>query len=259
MSCRGCGRVCSCAITAGSGVQVTGHGTAGNPYVISSTGGDGEPLEVGCGLDGAGTAASPLTAKPAAGQEVWPWTCAAGDTSTLKCDPTTGELWTPPEHAVQVNSVAQTTILSPVGPIGFTGNSPAQPIVEGAWVEVGWGVDELDYKCRRYSCIIRVDATIDVSFDEEASFEVGWLLYYQGQPANIWHSLFGRKLMVGQAPDRRVWTGGTTEFFMNIEPEDTFPATIQYSPAIWVVAGEVTVNRWIDRGGSLAVTQIDTL
>ncbi|MFC8263821.1 hypothetical protein ACFUNF_41055 [Streptomyces sp. NPDC057291] len=103
-------------------LTVSGTGTAADPYDITGTvivdpappggnllqaGPDGLfvlPADlpvVGCGLTGDGTAAAPITANPIAGEAEWAaaWACADETYSTLKCDPSTGALWTPPEHS----------------------------------------------------------------------------------------------------------------------------------------------------------------
>ncbi|MFD6926533.1 hypothetical protein ACFV99_40830 [Streptomyces sp. NPDC059944] len=106
----GCGGPrCTCLVTAGPGVVVTGNGSAGAPYVVEAgvapvscddvrpclSAGPGatydpatgvigaEPPVTGCGLTGDGTAGAPLAVATAA----WPYDCPPEDSGTVVvCD-----------------------------------------------------------------------------------------------------------------------------------------------------------------------------
>jgi hypothetical protein len=66
--CGGAGATgCACSLTAGTNVTVTGAGTAGDPWVVNSSGGGGGPATItsGAGLLGDGSSGDPVRAATA--------------------------------------------------------------------------------------------------------------------------------------------------------------------------------------------------
>ncbi|MGA5202807.1 hypothetical protein [Streptomyces variegatus] len=89
-------------VQAGTGVTVTGTGSAADPYEVSAT-----PPTTGCGLDGDGTAGAPLAAAVAA----WPYPCDVdANAGNVYCD-TTGQLRSDPRGSITFLQDQQ--ILSP--------------------------------------------------------------------------------------------------------------------------------------------------
>jgi hypothetical protein len=78
-------------VQAGTGVTVTGTGSAADPYEVSAT-----PPVTGCGLDGDGTAGAPLAAAVAA----WPYPCDVdANAGNVYCD-TAGQLRSEPRGSI---------------------------------------------------------------------------------------------------------------------------------------------------------------
>ncbi|MEU3040243.1 hypothetical protein ABZ700_04665 [Streptomyces diastaticus] len=118
-------------VEAGTNVTVTGDGTAADPYVVNSAGGDGvatsveggdgvtvtgagtvtdpyvvsaEPPVTGCGLTGDGTAGAPLAVATAA----WPYDCPPEDSGTVVVCDTDGVLRGEPRGQVSFVSYSET-------------------------------------------------------------------------------------------------------------------------------------------------------
>ena len=142
MACTNCVNGCDCLVIAGRNVTVTGDGSPGNPYVISSTGGGGGGLV----YDGAnGSTAPPIVlgnfviCSPAGGgvpgsasQFGGDWPCA--DSFGTKVYQTTGGLRSvPPQFAVNAGAGAQVLVFPTNVPLGNSNTcvfmGPATPVL----------------------------------------------------------------------------------------------------------------------------------
>ncbi|MEU2743643.1 hypothetical protein ABZ656_52475 [Streptomyces sp. NPDC007095] len=170
-----CADVRTC-ITAGDGAAYTpGTGEvearlstdAGNQVAFGTDGGlfvpPDPPLD-GCGLQGNGTAATPLAAFPIAGSQPWTddWNCDPVANSTLKCDPTSGALWTPPEHSSAAATLQQN---HPLGTptIGVTVGFVL--VDSTAWSEGTYTADSLS-ACRGISFSTRFTGHVELTASE---------------------------------------------------------------------------------------------
>ncbi|MFC8332710.1 hypothetical protein, partial [Streptomyces olivaceus] len=199
------------------------------------------PPEVGCGLEGDGTTATPLAVVPAAGQAPWAdsWACDAPTHSTLKCDPDAG-LWTPPEHY----SAAESLYVE-----HFVGGW-ADPITPGAgWAIVDAGANwQFNFvanfvgnDCRPWTYDACASGVWDINYTSDAVFELGYAFSWNGDPAEV-RPLWG--LLTADGTARRVRGNGTFhEFGYNLDPNT--PYTLVAWPAVRVVAGSLTINSWI--------------
>ncbi|MEU8870424.1 hypothetical protein AB0D24_04525 [Streptomyces javensis] len=137
----GCGGSrCTCVVTAGPGVTVTGNGSAGAPYVIGAS-----AVTTGCGLTGDGSAGAPLQAATGA----WPYPCdVAAYGGGVYCDGV-GVLRTDPRSQAtytqdQVNQMYPSTAVPPDSPgiaietrtLGITNPDPCREAYVIAEVEV---------------------------------------------------------------------------------------------------------------------------
>lgn len=86
-------------VEAGDGVTVTGDGTAGDPYVVAA-----EPPVTGCGLTGDGSAGAPLAVATAA----WPYACPPEDAGTVVTCDADGVLRGEPRGQVSFESYSET-------------------------------------------------------------------------------------------------------------------------------------------------------
>lgn len=231
-------------VTAG-GLLVAPSADAGNTLTIGTDGRlmvpPDAPLEVGCGLAGEGTAASPLVVVPAAGSEAWSWPCDVATESTLKCDPTSGELWTPPEHYSAMDHVYVEHFLggwlTPIGPTG-------------GWVIVDPGANQqynippnfLGNNCRTWAYEITNSVTWDIEHTANAVFELGMVVQQDGGALQV-RPMWGHLTATGQAHRER-GNGTANETFWGI-PAGTGASCIMW-PAINVTAGQVTAIRsWV--------------
>jgi hypothetical protein len=264
---------------------VTGTGAAGDPYVVSGDvvvapepngveaspsgllvapsadagnrlafGSDGRlvvppvpPPEVGCGLQGDGTAATPLAAFPIAGSQPWmdDWDCDPAANSTLHCDPDSGALWTPPEHTsaavtLQQNHPLGTPVIA--GPTAFI-------IIDGsAWSEGTYTADTLT-PCRGVSFSTRFTGHVELSWTANTTFDLGYAIQINGGALAVrqMHSVLAN----GPARHERYSFGLSQAAVL---PPHTGYAVRVY-PAIRVTAGTVTIQQWITDTDLIAMTR----
>lgn len=262
-------------------ISVNGTGAAGDPYVVEADvilaptpngveagadgllvapsadtgnrlafGADGRlfvppvaPPEVGCGLQGDGTAASPLAAFPIAGSQPWAddWGCDATTQSTLKCDPDTGALWTPPEHYSIDDHLYIDHMDSPVTQGVTTGWVSLSP--GGTVASVAWNVpaNAFGNMCRDWGYTAHIHASVDVSANSTATFEVGYILQLDGtvigaRPIEGVYTAFG-------SARRERYAGSVSDAFYRMSAATA--RQIVMFPAINVLAGSITINSWI--------------
>lgn len=202
------------------------------------------PLEVGCGLQGAGTAASPLAANPAAGQEAWAdtWSCAPATHSTIKCDPTDGTLWTPPDHYSAADSIYVEHFdggwADPVTATDwrdFTNDSGVTALVQFNVPAAFLGND-----CRVWEYLSVCAGTFDISWTADATFEVGYGLSKNGGTIQV-RPVWGILTPTGAAGRaRHAGTAQATGF--NLAP-DVAQSVVFYVLAR-VMTGSFTINGW---------------
>ncbi|WP_327415392.1 hypothetical protein [Streptomyces sp. NBC_01233] len=233
------------AYTAGTGeIEARLSTDAGNLVEFGTDGGlFVPPTEVGCGLQGAGTTASPFSVFPVAGERPWAddWACDATLYSTLHCDPDTGALWTPPDHYSAMDQIYVEHFaggfLTPIGPTG-------------GWVIIDPGANQqfnipanfLGNQCRTWGYEITNSGTWDIEHNATAVFEVGLVVQQDGGPLQV-RPLWGHLTAVGQAHRER-GNGTANEALWNI-PAASGASCIMW-PAINVSAGQVTaIHSWI--------------
>lgn len=237
---------CSCIVTAGEGITVEGGGSSTAPYVISAP--DSLSLETGCGLQGEGTAASPLAAFPIAGEQPWAddWNCDAAANSTLKCDPDSGALWTPPEHTsaavtIQQNHPLGTPTLGPTGGFIIADNS--------AWSEGVYKADSLT-TCRGMSFSAEFTGHLEATWAAGSVFDIGYAVQINGGAlaVRVMHS----RLQAGGVAGHERWTFATAQATV-LAPHTGY--TVRVYPAISVTAGSVTLNQWITDTHMIVITR----
>ncbi|PWI15953.1 hypothetical protein DI272_18635 [Streptomyces sp. Act143] len=259
-------------------VTVTGTGTAGDPYVVSGDvivapeqngveaspsgllvapsadagnrlafGADNRlyvpPDVIGCGLQGDGTAGDPLRAFPIAGSDAWAdhWDCTDVDHSTLKCDPNTGALWTPPEHYTAADHIYQehmNPVVSNIGPTG--GWAFLQPGGVAAVVAFDVPANFLGNECRLWSYTSHVHASIDISASSTATFELGYVYQEDGGALQI-RPLEGVLTAFGTARRER-YAGSVSESGFDRAANSTL--ALHFFCAVRVIAGTITINSW---------------
>ncbi|MEU7323423.1 hypothetical protein ABZ682_23155 [Streptomyces griseoviridis] len=272
------GTALQAADTSTLNATATGSGTAGDPYVVSGDvivapepngveagpsgllvspsadadnrlafGADNRlyvpPATTGCGLQGAGTASDPLRAKPAAGSAVWTasWGCTDTGHSTLKCDPNTGSLWTPPEHYTAADHLYQEHMNPVVSNIGPTaGWAFLQPGGTAAVVVFDVPAFFVGNQCRRWSYTSHVHASIDISASSTATFEIGYI-YQEDGGALQTRPLAGVLTAFGAARRER-YAGSVSESGFSKLASDGL--ALHYFCAIRVIAGTITINSW---------------
>lgn len=241
---RCCGEAqCTCTVIAGSGVTVTGNGSTSTPYTVAAT-----PLVTGCGLDGTGEAADPLVVVPAAGSAAWPWTGAVATESTLKCDPGTGKLWTPPEHRSSADKVYTEHFASGSGSIAVTAGWVA--INASAFVQFAIPANYLGNTSRPWCYQVTVAGTWDINYLSTATFTVGYLLSIDGGAGAV-RPLWGLLTAPGAARRER-HSGTVLDTGYNRAPGAA--RTVRLTPAVNVTAGSITVNSWISDAAIITTT-----
>ncbi|MET8609820.1 hypothetical protein [Streptomyces misionensis] len=231
---------------------------AGNQTTIGADGGiytpAPAPAEVGCGLVGDGSAASPITANPARGQAKWSdsWTCDAASASTLRCDPATGYLWTPPEHYTAADHIYQEHMQPVVSNVGVTnGWLILQPGGAPAVVAFDVPPNFLGNQCRDWSFTSHVHASIDVSASSTATFELGYVYQIDGGALQI-RPIEGVLTAFGSARRER-YAGSVSTSGYSI-PAGSGVA-LHYFVAVRVTAGTITLNSWTSDGTIHTTTQ----
>lgn len=210
-----------------------GYGTDGGLLVPPAA-----ALTVGCGLAGDGTADTPLTAAPVAGQAAWvdSWDCDAATNSTLKCDPTDGTLWTPPDHRNVADAEYKEHFATGWTPIGV---QDWTIVDSGANLQFNLPAGFLS-ACRLWSHVSTITGIIDASFTAATTFELGYILTIDGGPA-ITRPLWGR--LAAGAAGREKHSGSLHASGYNLAP--TAGTVIAAWPAVRVTAGSLTINSWV--------------
>ncbi|MFC7791418.1 hypothetical protein [Streptomyces cinereoruber] len=250
-----CEQVRSC-ITAGDGASysaVTGEvearlsTQAGNQVAFGPDGGlfvpPDAPLEIGCGLQGEGTAASPLAAFPIAGSLPWAdnWACDDTDHSTLKCDPDTGALWTPPEHFSATDHFMINHMNPAIAAIGPTsGWTILQPGGTPAFVQWDIPANFLGNACRFWGYETDTHASVDITANSTATFELGYVLAIDGVVDSI-RPIEGVYTAYG-ASRRERYAGTVSHGFFSLPPAQA--RLVVYYPAVNVLTGSIAVNAW---------------
>ncbi|MFJ1607054.1 hypothetical protein ACIOHS_27330 [Streptomyces sp. NPDC088253] len=266
-------------------MTVTGTGTSGDPYQVAADvivapepngleetptgllvapsadagnqlafGADGRlfvppdpPLEIGCGLQGAGTAASPLAAFPVAGSQPWTddWSCDPVANSTLKCDPTSGALWTPPEHTSAAVTLQQN---HPLGTptIGVTGGFVL--VDSSAWAEGAYTADTLS-ACRGISFSTRFTGRVELSWPANAQWELGYAVQINGGAlgTRVTHGVY-----VNGPARRERYSFGVSQAAV-LPPHTGY--TVRVWPVVRVIAGSVTFQQWLTDTDLIAMTR----
>ncbi|MEV5677066.1 hypothetical protein [Streptomyces sp. NPDC052179] len=225
---------------------------AGNHLSIGTDGGllvpAADQLTVGCGLQGEGTAAAPLAAFPIAGELPWSddWDCDAAANSTLRCDPGTGALWTPPEHTTAALTLQQNHPMgTPVMPTTGT-----VVIIDGtAWSEGRYDADTLSL-CRGVSFSNEFTGHAEIAWTAGAIFDLAYAVQIDGG-ALASRLMYSELTPSGPAGRRRV-TFSTAQAV--VLPPHTGYAVRVY-PAIRVTAGSVTIHQWITDTHLFALTR----
>jgi hypothetical protein len=264
---------------------VTGTGTAGDPYVVTTDvivapedngveisssgllvapsadagnrlafGGDGRlfvppvpPPEVGCGLQGDGTAASPLAAFPIAGDRPWAtdWSCDAAANSTLHCDPDTGALWTPPEHTSAAVTLQQN---HPLGTPTINVTAGFILVDPSAWAEGTYTADSLS-ACRGISFSARFTGRVELSWPANAQWELGYAVQINGGAlaTRVTHGVY-----VNGPARRERYTFGVSQAVV-LPPHTGY--AVRVWPVVRVMAGSVTFQQWLTDTDLIAMTR----
>jgi hypothetical protein len=240
------------AYTPGTGeVEARLSAEADNRVVFGPDGGlyvpPAAPPEVGCGLQGDGSTGAPLAAFPVAGVQPWAddWDCDPAVHSTLKCDPGSGALWTPPEHTsaavtVQQNHPLGTPVIA--GPTAFILVDPS------AWSEGTYTADTLS-ACRGVSFSTRFTGHVELSWLANTTFDLGYAVQINGGALAVrqTHSV----LALGPARHER-YSFGVSQAAV-LPPHTGY--TVRVYPAIRVTAGTVTIQQWITDTDLIALTR----
>ncbi|MGA5202809.1 hypothetical protein [Streptomyces variegatus] len=205
------------------------------------------PLEVGCGLQGDGSAGAPLAAFPVAGSQPWAddWDCDPAANSTLKCDPGSGALWTPPEHTSAAVTLQQN---HPLGTPTVNVTAGFVLVDVNAWSEGTYTADTLS-PCRGVSFSTRFTGHVELSWPANAQFELGYAVQINGGALGV-RVLHG--VYVNGPARRERYSFGVSQ--AAVLPPHTGYAVRVY-PAVRVIAGSVTFNQWITDTDLIAMTR----
>lgn len=146
---------CSCSITAGTNVSISGVGSAANPYVINAT----SATAAGCGLQGTGTAVNPIRVKAG----TWPYTCPQTNGSVISCGADGVIRGDAPYHTYQQVQNLTRTYASLVVPLADT------------------TLDSADFTfqnpdtCRTMNLNLWVETDVDVTLTAGSQVEIGHL------------------------------------------------------------------------------------
>ncbi|MFE3118772.1 hypothetical protein [Streptomyces niveus] len=224
---------------------------AGNQVEYGTDGGllvpAADALEVGCGLQGEGTVASPLAAFPIAGEQAWAddWDCDAAVHSTLKCDPTSGALWAPPEHTSAALTFQQS---HPFGTPTFTGPTAFLIADANAWAEATYTADSLT-ACRGMSFSTRFTGHVELSWTANATFDIGYAIQVNGGALAVRQT---HSKLANGAAGRERWTFLVSQAVM-LAAHTGY--AVRVYPAIRVTAGSVTIQQWITDTDLIGVTR----
>ncbi|MEU9576329.1 hypothetical protein [Streptomyces chilikensis] len=265
---------------------ITGTGTAADPYVVEADvivapepngleatangllvapsadagntlafGADGRlfvppdpPLETGCGLQGEGTAASPLAAFPIAGSQAWAnvWTCDPTVHSTLKCDPTSGALWAPPEHSSAALAIQQN---HPMGTPTIAPTTGYIVIDANAWAQAQYTADSLTV-CRGVTYDVAFTAHVEVSYTANSVFDLGYAMQVNGGALAL-HA--GHSWLQTTTPAGRERVTFAVSQAAMLPPHTSH--AVRVYPAIRVTAGSVTIREWITDSNMILITR----
>jgi hypothetical protein len=225
---------------------------AGNTTVFGTDGGILTPaaaaLVTGCGLSGAGTAASPLVALPVAASRSWAtdWSCDAAANSTLHCDPTTGALWTPPEHTSAAVTIQQN---HPLGTPTIGAGGGYIIVDSTAFSEGTYTADSLT-ACRGITFDADFTGHVEATWPAGTTFDLGYAVSINGGAPAV--RVLQSKLQAGGV-------AGHERFSFSISQASVLAPHTGYSvrvyPAIRVLTGSVTLNQWITDTNLIVVTR----
>jgi hypothetical protein len=225
---------------------------AGNTTVFGTDGGILTPaaaaLVTGCGLSGAGTAASPLVALPVAASREWStdWSCDAAANSTLHCDPTTGTLWTPPEHTSAAVTIQQN---HPLGTPTIGAGGGYIIVDSTAFSEGTYTADSLT-ACRGITFDADFTGHVEATWPAGTTFDLGYAVSINGGAPAV--RVLQSKLQAGGV-------AGHERFSFSISQASVLAPHTGYSvrvyPAIRVLTGSVTLNQWITDTNLIVVTR----
>jgi hypothetical protein len=240
------------AYDAGTGeVEARLSTDAGNQVSFGTDGGlfvpPDAPLEIGCGLQGDGSAGAPLAAFPIAADRAWTtdWTCDPAANSTLHCDPDTGALWTPPEHTSAAVTLQQN---HPLGTPTVNVTSGFVLVDTNAWSEGTYTADTLS-ACRGISFSTRFTGHVELTWPANAQWELGYAVQINGGALGV-RVLHG--VYVNGPARRERYSFGVSQ--AAVLPPHTGYAVRVY-PAVRVIAGSVTFQQWITDTDLIAITR----
>lgn len=218
-------------ISTDAGNTVT-FGTDGGLKVLPA------PLVTGCGLDGAGTVADPLIVVPEAGQEAWSadWDCDVVANSTLKCDPATGKLWTPPEHRTAAVSLAQQHFPTGGPTFGPTGGYVLIDSTE-VFAQATYTADSLT-TCRGVTFTVTFTGQVELQWTAGTVFEIG---YASDDGTGLAVRRMSGQLAGGPAGHEFVAFSMHQAFMF---PPHTSGGIIAY-PSVNVTSGSLTILNWV--------------
>ncbi|MDX2917300.1 hypothetical protein [Streptomyces sp. NE06-03C] len=225
---------------------------AGNTLAFGTDGGllvpTADQLTVGCGLQGEGTPASPLEAFPVAGDRSWStdWSCDAAANSTLRCDPSTGALWTPPEHTSAAVTMQQ---LHPLGSPAMPATGTTVIIDSTAWSEGAYDADTLSL-CRGVTFSVEFTGHAEVSWTAGAIFDLAYAVSVNGGSAA---SRLMSSVLTPSGPAGRRRATFSVAQATTLAPHTSY--RVRVYPAIRVTTGTVTINQWITDTHLIALTR----
>ncbi|MGC5410669.1 hypothetical protein ACPXCX_44255, partial [Streptomyces sp. DT225] len=221
----------SAQLSDGAGNAVS-FGTDGGLFVPPAA-----PPEVGCGLQGDGTAATPLAAFPIAGEQPWAddWDCDPVANSTLKCDPSSGALWTPPEHASAAVTIQQS---HPMGTPTVAVTTGFVTVDSSAFAEGSYTANSLS-ACRGISFDTAFEGHVQVSWPANAQFELGYAIQINGGALAV-RVLYG---VYANGPARHERHSFGVSQAAVLPPHTGY--VVRVYPAVRVIAGSVTFQQWI--------------
>ncbi|MFF3096819.1 hypothetical protein [Streptomyces cyaneofuscatus] len=225
---------------------------AGNSLSLGTDGGllvpTADQLTVGCGLQGEGTAADPLAVFPIAGERAWTadWSCDAAAHSTLRCDPGSGALWTPPEHTTSMVTAQQ---LHPLGNPAMPATGTTVIINSTAFAEGRYDADTMT-SCRGVAFSAVFEAHAEVSWTANSQFDLGLAVSVNGGTAPV---RLGYSELAATNPVGRRRASFSVSQAAVLAPHTGY--VVRAYPAIRVFTGTVTINQWITDTHLIASTR----